>query len=162
MFYKSIGNENLADVSIPSLFFDLYLATATGDQIKVYLLGYKSAFLYNGSRDDGMDNSSIAMALGISKSDVEKAWEYWEKIGVVKITKTEEMYGVKFLDIKYNYLKKHYKTDLQEAKEENEIDGDNLFIDIEGLIGRPLVPQEKMKLFDAIKQYSTSNEMVFL
>ena len=162
MFLKSIKSESLCDVLIPSLFFDIYLATATGNQIKVYLLGYKSAYLYNGNGEDGVDNSSIAMALGMSKEEVEEAWYYWEKLGVVKILRKKDVFHVKFLDIKYNYIKKHYDVNdnMDDDDDIEDMDYENIFEDVEILIKRPLVPNEKITLNEAKTMYCLSDEMI--
>lgn len=158
MFFKSIKDECLNDIMVPSLFFDMYLATATGNQIKVYLLGYKSAYLYNGNKEDGVDNSSIAMALSMTKKEVEDAWRYWRDKGVVEIYESEEYFSVKFLDIKYEYMKKHYNS-IIENEEVDEFE-ENMFLDIESLIGRPLVPNEKISIEGYRKNYKMSGQMV--
>src|SRR5699024_4813396 len=104
MFFKSIGDENYSDVMIPSLFFDLYIPIANGNQIKVYLLGYKSAFLYRGFHSDEMDNQAMANIIGITEDEVISAWKFWENMGIIKIHNRDDEVAIEFLDIKTEYL----------------------------------------------------------
>ena len=99
MFFKSISNELYMDVTIPSLFFTIFMPIANGNQLKVYFLGYKSAFFSTGLGNDGLDNKKIGNIISASEEEVEKIWEYWESMKIVKIHRVGEKMSVEFLDI---------------------------------------------------------------
>ena len=44
MFFKTIEDETYSDISIPSIFFDMFMPIASGDQVKIYLLAYREAY----------------------------------------------------------------------------------------------------------------------
>lgn len=161
MFFKSIGEENYSDVTIPSLFFDLYIPIADGNQIKVYLLGYKSAFLYRGFQSDGLDNKALANIIGISEDEVIEAWKFWERMGIVKLHPLKDKFAIEFFDIKTEYLKKNSKHKYSASSEnlENSLDDASsieyidMYNEIEKIAGRVLTPSEKIDILDTVKLY---------
>lgn len=165
MFFKSSGDENYSDVLIPSLFFDLYLTIASGNQIKVYLLGYKSAFLYRGFQNDGLDNKVIATMLNITEEEVIEIWKYWESMGIVKLYDKDGNFGIEFLDIKTEYLNKHSKSRVSSESIDETIDDAssleyvNMYNRIEAIAGRVLTPSEKIDILNAVKEYEMSTDM---
>lgn len=162
MFFKSIGEENYSDVVIPSLFFDLYIPIADGNQIKVYLLGYKSAFLYRGFQSDGLDNKALANIIGISEEEVIEAWKFWERMGIIKLHLLEDKFAIEFFDIKTEYLKKNSKSKYGTSSENIDYTVDDAssleYIDmynkIEKIAGRVLTPSEKIDILDTVKLYN--------
>lgn len=167
MFFKSVGEENYSDVVIPSLFFDLYIPIANGNQIKVYLLGYKSAFLYRGFQSDGLDNKALANIIGISEEEVIEAWKYWEKMGIVKLHPMEDRFAIEFFDIKTEYLNKNSKSKYGTSSENIDDTVDdassfeyiNMYNRIEKIAGRVLTPSEKIDILDAVKFYEMDPEV---
>ena len=161
MFFKSVGEESYSDVLIPSLFFDLYLPIASGNQIKVYLLGYKSAFLYRGFQNDGLDNKALANIIGITEEEVIEAWKYWETMGIVKLHSMEDKFAIEFLDIKTEYLDKNSKSKYGTSSDSIDETVDdassfefvNMYNRIEKIAGRVLTPSEKIDILDAVKLY---------
>lgn len=165
MFFKTAGDENYSDVIIPSLFFDLYLPVSNGNQIKVYLLGYKSAFLYRGFQNDGWDNKSIATTLNITEEEVLEIWKYWESMGIVKIHEKNNDFIIEFLDIKTEYLNKNKTKPMTDSIDDTLDDASsyefvNMYNSIESIAGRILTPSEKIDILNATKEYEMSPDMV--
>lgn len=160
MFFKSTKNELLADVTIPSLFFDMYIPIASGNQIKVFLMGYKEAFFNDYLTK--VDNSTISNNLGITKEEIDEAWSFWEMMGVVKIHDKNNKYLIEFLDIKQEYLKNKYEIDFdKEENSEDVVDEDfNYFDEVEKISQRLLTPNEKLDILEAMKNYNISPEML--
>ena len=66
-------------VPLPLEFINKYMINANATYVKVYLYGL--AKCYEGEED--ISNSQIADALDILETDVNKAWRYWKKMGLV-------------------------------------------------------------------------------
>lgn len=164
MFYRTLKNELYSDITIPSLFLDMYIPIASGDQLKIFLLGYREAFFYNGKTKDDLNNETIANTLNISENDVIDAWKFWEDMGVVKIHQGQnDNISIEFLDIKYDHLKKHSDHLIDGADDEldsnSSADYLQMYEDIEDISGRPLTPNEKMDIMESIEEYGISIDL---
>ena len=143
MFYRTIKNELYSDVTIPSLFLDMYIPIASGDQLKVFLLGYREAYFYRGRAKEDLNNETIATTLSISEEEVMDAWRFWEDMGVVKIhTGPNDTISIEFLDIKYDHIKKHLDQPLGEDQEydvdkASSSDYISMYEDMEAIAGSP-------------------------
>ncbi|MDO5331697.1 MAG: DnaD domain protein [Bacillota bacterium] len=95
---QSIKNYFLYDTEIENLFIGEYMLDAPGDYVKVYLLGMMHAQM-----EEPIDNSMIAKELTLSQESVDKAWDYWQTVGLIKkVAKSEssDAYKVVFINIK--------------------------------------------------------------
>ena len=96
---EKISDLFLTETSVENIFINEYMATAPGDYVKIYLI----ALMYC---DAGMaiSNEDIAKTLAIEVEDVLKAWNYWEKKGIVrKVQKGDKgmlEYDVEFISLK--------------------------------------------------------------
>ena len=81
MKYRREPGEGLylLDTGVENIFLHEYMAPAPGDYVKVYLIGlmYAEAGL-------DMDGETLARMLSVEPGEVEKAWRYWEGLGVVR------------------------------------------------------------------------------
>ncbi len=95
---EKIKELYLGDTQIENIFITEYMVDAEGEFIKVYL----TAIMY-ADRDD-ISNSLIAKHLGIEEEDVLRAWNYWEKCGVIKKHYPDPSdrfrYSVEFVNLK--------------------------------------------------------------
>ncbi|MCI6659419.1 MAG: DnaD domain protein [Peptoniphilaceae bacterium] len=78
---------------IENLFLDTYLAQASGDAIKVYLYGWKTAC---GGDSTDLDPESLARHLDMDEEIVAEALQYWENEGLLQILEEEEGLIVRF------------------------------------------------------------------
>ena len=69
------------DTHVENLFIGEFMSQAPGEFVKVYLY----ALMYAELRLP-MDNATVARETGLSAEEVERAWVYWEKKGVIKRT----------------------------------------------------------------------------
>lgn len=73
-----MNNLYLRETSIENIFIAEYLPDADGDFVKVYL----TALMYADRME--ADNQAIALQLGMDVEDVMRAWNYWEKMGIIR------------------------------------------------------------------------------
>lgn len=109
---------DLGDTPIENIFINDYLPRADGNFVKVFLVGYKLARESNGLKN--YDSHKIADILNILESDVRRAWDYWESIGIVNKVYSEEDsddFSIEFVNLKELYIKNIYSSGSK--KEEN-------------------------------------------
>lgn len=94
---------------IENLFLDTYLPLASGNQLKVYLFAYKSAY-----KNEEINNEKISKSLDISLEEVNQAWEFWVSLGLVKKHKLdgEDIYEFKSIRLLYTGLDKDYEEEI--------------------------------------------------
>lgn len=170
MFFINSTGDIFNDVLIPSIFFDLYLPSASGEQLKVYFLGYKSASMKN-NKDLPMNNKIIANIVGISTDKVLECWKYWEDKGIINIHYSNNEYSIEFIDIKSKFVKDNIdvlkeitenEDSTNETSEPEEEEFRNMYDSIELIVGRLLTPNEKISIFEAIQKYDIDKSLVIL
>lgn len=65
-------------VPIPTEFINKYMPQANATYVKVYLYGLLKCY-----ENEDVSNADIAEALDILETDVNKAWRYWKRVGLV-------------------------------------------------------------------------------
>ncbi|GMG98030.1 DnaD domain protein [Tepidimicrobium xylanilyticum] len=168
---------DLGDTPIENIFINDFMPMANGTYVKVYLLGYKYA--YDKDSNIHVDNRTIAKHLDIPLSDVLNAWDFWEKKGIIeKIWESKEDkfdYKVKFLNLKQLYIKNNYRPvsvgeemnkktytcAVEDLIDANQIPAiNNMFNEIDYIMRRPLVPNEKQKILEWIYNYNMNPDMI--
>jgi len=125
-----------------------------------------------------VDNNTIAKHLDIPLTDVLNAWDFWEKKGIIeKIYVNEDNkfdYKVKFLNLKQLYIKNNYRMLNQEgissnpytASVEDLVDANQIpainqmFNNIDYIMRRPLVPNEKKKILEWLYNYNMNPDII--
>lgn len=101
---------------VENLFLETFLPSANEIQLKVYLYGYKKAFY-----KEETSNEEIASILGVEIDDVTKAWEYWNKQGLINIIKgQEDIYQFKSLRLLYSGLEDYEQAQASSEDEEDQ------------------------------------------
>lgn len=78
-------------IKVPYDFFERHLPEANADYLKIYLYAY-----YAATKDESELNSAIIMEkLGVSKEEIEAAWQYFSKEGLISL----EENSIEFLDL---------------------------------------------------------------
>ncbi len=181
-FRQETTKIDLGDTPIENIFINDFMPMANGTYVKVYLLGYKYA--HDRDEDIDIDNQTIAKHLGIPLSDVLGAWNFWEEKGIIrKIEKEDSMdefdYGIEFLNLKQLYISNNYKpvgldmdkVDKKESKDYSSSVKDviqanenpkinEMFNNIDYIIRRPLVPNEKKQVLDWIHTYNMNPDII--
>ena len=75
---ERIKDFYLLATEVENIFINEYLPQAPGDYVKVYLY----ALLYAKQQTE-ITHYGLAVQLGLKDSDVDLAWQYWERMGVV-------------------------------------------------------------------------------
>lgn len=154
----------LLDTRIENIFISEYLPAAPGDFVKVFLYGYMYA-------EHGLSQTSRDMAkqLGMSESDIGKAWSYWEKYGVIKKHYLDEDskvdFTVEFVSLKeLMYGKAAAPVQESEDKPETNIFGNEavkkLFDEIEGMLGRNMSSTELTEILSWLEDDNIAPEVV--
>ena len=175
-FTMETTDMDLGDTPIENIFINDFMPMANGTYVKVYLLGYKYA--YDKDINIEVNNNTIAKHLNIPLIDVLNAWDFWEEKGIIqKIPKDSEdkyNYSVKFLNLKQLYIKNNYKTidvkqnrgraytsTVEDLVEANQIPGINkMFNNIDYIMRRQLVPNEKKKVLEWIHNYNMNPDII--
>lgn len=98
MSFVKLGNDyiNNGYTQVDNVFLLQYTPTASGTDVKIYLYGLALAAV-----GDESDNQIEKMALGLQLSEerIMEAYSYWEKEGLISISKTNPP-NVKYLSVK--------------------------------------------------------------
>jgi len=176
-FFLETTDIDLGNTPIENIFINDYMPMANGTYVKVYLLGYKYA--YDKDSSISVDNETIAKNLNMPLTEVLEAWDFWEKKGIIEKIYNDENdkfnYKIKFLNLKQLYIKNNYKPintqenvannlytcsvdDLVEANRNPAIN--NMFKNIDYIMRRPLMPNEKNKVLEWIYNYNMNPDII--
>jgi len=92
----------LYSTGVDNMFINEFMPAAPGDCVKVYLYGL---MMLQNNMDFEM--SELARSLGMSLDDVNQAWEYWARNGLVKIL-TDDETGREIVGISYVSLPEYF------------------------------------------------------
>lgn len=170
---------DLLDTPIENLFLDIYMPTAPGDYVKVYLLGFRYAL--ESKEGKRFTTHSLALNVGLTPQQVMDAWQYWQSKGILRLTPTSdpENPDIEFLSLKTLHLKHTpdqpialetgeeaapaytaTATDLVEAHERKAYR--DFFKSIDRLLQRPLVPNEELQILEWLQHYKIDRDVVLL
>lgn len=152
MYFKLQNlSMDLGETSIENIFINDFMPTADGNFVKVYLMGYKLAKESMGLKS--FDSNLIADLLGLIESDVLRAWDYWEKSGVIKkvFVGDEKDFSIQFVNLKELYIKNIYSTATKDTRRnQNSILDDpkiaNLLSQVDKLMGTRLNIMQKQDI----------------
>lgn len=179
-FIKKTTDIDFGQTPIENIFINDFMPMADGTYVKVYLLGYK----YANDKDENIivDNNTISKHLNIPLVDVLKAWEFWEKVGIIKKhtkdTQDDNDFIVEFLSLRQLYIDNNYELkntpmpqasqsskeyncspdDLLEANKIPEIK--NMFYQIDQLMRRQLTVNERLTVLEWIYNFNMDSDIV--
>jgi len=179
-FIKKTTDIDFGQTPVENIFINDFMPMADGTYVKVYLLGYK----YATDRDENIivDNNTISKHLNIPLVDVLKAWEFWEKVGIVKKhlkdSEDENDFIVEFLSLRQLYIDNNYELknapkseklegskehvcspeDLIEANKIPEIK--NMFYQIDQLMRRQLTVNERLAVLEWIYNFNMDSDVI--
>lgn len=160
--------------AIENIFINDFMPMANGTDVKVYLLGFKYASQLADVSEDAVDmnNSILARHLSIPAEDVLRAWDFWEKKGIIKKHLRSQAigdYDVEFLSLRQLYIDNNYSRPTQtsasvgvdeliESTKSPELS--QMFYDIDQLMRRQLTPKERQEILSWVYDMHFSPEMV--
>ncbi len=163
-FYtEKIKDIFLLDTPVENIFINEYAASAPGDYIKVYLFARMYAEL-----GEPLTGEDIARQLNIEHEDVLKAWNYWEKTGVIrkhmKGSENSFEYDVEFLVLKDRLYGESGRTEAPAAQNIGSMMSDPLIRDmisgIEQITGKVFNSSEMQEIFSWIEEYQVQPEAI--
>lgn len=152
IFRKEKTNEfYLLDTKVENIFINEYMPQAPGDYVKVYL--YTCMYAEHNME---ITAENLAKQLALGKNVISDAWNYWEKMGVIKRSyiyeDDSEECVIEFISQKQlMYGKTHAKAETTRSGEKKgNIFGDETFKEllktIEKLFNRPLNSSDVNKI----------------
>jgi len=162
---ENIGDYYLRDTHLENIFINEYMPNADGVFVKVYIF----ALMYAG-HDTRMTNEVIAKQLGIDILDVLKAWDYWEKQGVIRkhaSGRDKFDFAVEFFSLKERVYSKSGKArkdgtakplDHKDLMENDDIK--NMYSEIEQITGRFFEGTEPQEILSWITDYGVTPEYI--
>ncbi|SHJ93303.1 DnaD domain protein [Paramaledivibacter caminithermalis] len=179
-FVKKTTDIDFGQTPIENIFINDFMPMADGTYVKVYLLGYK----YATDRDDNIivDNNTISKHLNIPLVDVLRAWDFWEKAGIIKKhpkdTNDNNDFTVEFLSLRQLYIDNNYELknvsnfksssnskeyscspdDLIKANKSPEIK--NMFYQIDQLMRRQLTINERLVVLEWIYNFNMDTDII--
>lgn len=155
----------LLDTKVENIFINEYMPGADGAFVKVYLYALSYA-------EHGLEMSTEAMArqLSVSEQKIMDAWDYWEKMGVIRkryLTEGGQRdFAVEFINLKELLYGKHKgpaKGEPEKAKKDN-VFGNKavkaMFTSIEQTLGRGLSSSELTRILSWLSDYGATPEVV--
>lgn len=149
-------------------FINKYMISANATYVKVYLYGL--AKCYEGEED--ISNAAIAEALDILETDVNKAWRYWKRVGLVH---SEGKGVLVFSDIpeegenrqetpQEKPQTKNASPTMKDIEKAMRINPDmkETVAVAEKLLKKPLSQREVTSIYNFIEEYSMTQEMVIV
>lgn len=155
----------LLDSRVENIFINEYMPAAPGDYVKVFL--YASMYA---EHQREMTAEVMARQLGITEKVIGEAWDFWEKMGVIKKRYLDADGKLDFIVEFVNMKEKFYGKTGEPAKEEKKkpekenIFGNKaikeLFGNIEKAFGRALSSTEITRILAWLSDYGATPEAV--
>lgn len=158
-------------ISIENIFINDFMPMANGTDVKVYLLGYKYA--NEGNSGIEVTNLTLSRHLAISMEDVLRAWDFWEKKGIIKKHVNSDALGdfdVEFLSLRQLYIDNNFVSRSTEAPKKTSVDDlidstknpelNDMFYQIDQLMRRQLQPKERQEVLGWIYDFHHSPALI--
>ncbi|MGN0193544.1 MAG: DnaD domain protein [Pseudoramibacter sp.] len=160
--------ENYGITPVENVFINVYMPQANGDYVKVYLYGLKQCF---SKAAVPVDNELLSEELHITEGDVRKAWDYWQKQGILSVHYNDSGRAeVRYFSIPARLLNPHKEPPAvnavnaedaaPETEQESRVKG--MFDKIEEMFKSPLSLTTLSTLSGYLKDYQFEPETVVL
>jgi len=157
-------------VTLSANFVDYYMPKARGEYVKVYI----TLLRYTQIGEDGVSTTFLADILGLLETDVLKALEYWDQVGLLSLH-TIDAHGSMSIEIKESQSlvsphgitsdsqkKAETKTTTTKKPEKASEPMHPMLQEISMLMGRPLSSSEAEKFLYFKDKYALSEEVIIL
>jgi DnaD/phage-associated family protein len=141
------------ETPIPNAFIDNFMMKANPIYTIIYVYGLRLCM----SGGNGLSSQELAENLNILESDVDNAWRYWEKQGIVRIVRSGAEMDIMFLTIPSKQKKPaaarvldnkpRYALEELEIYQEQSMDIKNLFKHAERTLGKLLTYNDLNVIF---------------
>ncbi len=175
--FTSSKTFDFGTTEVENLFITDFMMMADSTAIKTYLLGLH--YLKNELGVQDLSNRKIAANMNVSLDDVVRAWQFWEKLGLVALSEPGDdphEFDITFNSIRQKFLDNNY-VPAEKAKmnkvvktravsperlmvfERNE-ENRRLRVYIEGLVQRELQLKELIQLYEFVEDIGLGYELV--
>lgn len=162
---EKIKDFYLLTTDVENIFINEYMPIAPGQYVKVFLYG----LLYSQNHEE-LTAKQFAQQLQMTEKEVEKAWDYWESLGVISkkyIINTNE-YDIEFKQLRSMMYGSgaHAANTAKNAKTHNEgtplVDETirDLIHSVEQAIGRTMSPKESKEVASWIDEIGATVEVI--
>lgn len=168
-FRLKLNYEDLGHTLLENVFINHYMPQAPGGYVKVYILGLKYAQNHSNT---SLSDETIAKTLDISEEETKKAWDYWEKQGIIRVnaySQGSEDVAIDFLSIKELMLNiKDVKPKVDKYSPDRIINArqnfkvKDMFEYIKRIYGREPSTNEMFTYLDWVDDYGMPPELVIL
>ena len=154
----------LLTTELENIFLSEYMPGAPGEYVKVYLFG-----LMHASHEEAMTHQSLARHLRLSEEEVDKAWNYWADMAVVrKHVRGPGVlnYDIEFCSLREQMYGQHEAEESQpfyEEAPESPVANQDLKImlsDVERLTGKVLSAREMQEVCSWVQDFGASAEVI--
>lgn len=159
---KKSKDYYLLDTPLENIFINEYMTSAPGDYVKVYIFARMYAEV-----EEQLSMENMAKQLAMKPEDVKKAWEYWERMDVVRIIKDSAGEQVEFVNLKELLYSKHKEQKKQPEpitetgkKSLSDKGIQNMYQSIERILGRPMNGTETMEILSWIDEEHAEPEII--
>ena len=175
--YVSSKTFDFGTTEVENLFITDFMMMADATAIKTYLLGLHHLKNMSGVQD--LSNRKLASHMNVSLDDVVRAWQFWEKLGLVQLSEAGEdphEFDITFIPIRQKYLENNYvtvdKAKMQKATVTRAVSPERLSVFerndenrrlrqyVEGLIQRELQLKELINLYEFVEDLGLGYELI--
>jgi len=175
--YVNSKTFDFGTTEVENLFITDFMMMADGTAIKTYLLGLHHLENMSGVQD--LSNRKLASHMNVSLDDVVRAWQLWEKLGLVELSEPGEdphEFDITFIPIRQKYLENNYvtvdKAKMQKAAVTRSVSPERLSVFerndenrrlrqyVEGLIQRELQLKELINLYEFVEDIGVGYELI--
>ncbi|QSX07737.1 DnaD domain protein [Alkalibacter rhizosphaerae] len=154
------SNDDLSVTLVENIFINHYMPKAPGDFVKVYLLGLKYC---QSSNLAAISNTVIAKSLNLLESDVDKAWKFWEKEGILLVEEREGGHSsIRYFNIASLMLEGRSVSMPSAKKKTDENEIQQMHKAIEYMFARPLSVKELQTIGSWMEEFQLSSQAVTL
>ena len=161
---QTVQNYYLYDTEIEDLFISEYMPSAPENAVKVYLLALMFA-----QHDMPLDVPAMARKLKLDARQIDDAWEYWQKAGIVRRTIKDPQrpgeYDIELLNIREMMFGRRPEPVSANTEAPFALDDEafaKLLRDIESATGRLLESREPEEVASWIAEYGMAPEVIIL
>lgn len=136
---------------VENMFISEYMLRAPGDFVKVYLYGLMLCYHHS----ERMSLASMARDLDVTQEDVERAYRYWEREGLVRRTGDNP--------VRYTYYNLKQITLTRAEKPSEQLYHRHFMDDVRRILdAQQLQPNDEQTIFDWIDVYELPEEVIIM
>lgn len=150
--YKEMERD-LGSTIVENIFINDFMPMADGSFVKVYLLGLK---LLQEKKND-ISIKRLADILGMTESDIKRAYNYWNSLSIVEVVETDDDFEVSYVNLKELYINNIWNVTLPKNEMSDLLDNPRVaefFSNIEFYMRKSISSSEKLNIYNWTSIYN--------